>query len=123
MSDTPPVLFDGRYTTPASVEKRVEEAVVFVVKRENHTGKQSEATIDLKGMFEVTASKNSVSGYAGLNASSRLTKGADVTDDVIVDTNTKGVVLKAATGEYVRLGVVVTLGVPTLSLTVLGGKP
>ncbi len=63
---------------------------------------------------EAIANKNAVSGYAGLNASSRTTKGVDTTDDLIVDTATKGLVLKdtQATPHYWRV-TVSTLGVLT----------
>jgi hypothetical protein len=47
---------------------------------------------------ELTANKDAVSGYAGLNASSRTTKGVDTTDDIIVDLATKGLVLKDTQG-------------------------
>lgn len=42
--------------------------------------------------------KDDPSGYAGLNAASRITKGVDTTDDVIIDLATKGLVLKDAAG-------------------------
>lgn len=45
-----------------------------------------------------TSGKNAANGYAGLNASSRITKGVDTTDDVIVDLATKGLVLKDTQG-------------------------
>lgn len=45
-------------------------------------------------LYELKAEKDAASGYAGLNASSRVTKGVDTTDDVIVDLATKGLVLK-----------------------------
>jgi hypothetical protein len=48
--------------------------------------------------IEYTTNKNVVSGYAGLNASSRTTKGVDATDDLIVDLATKGLVLKDTQG-------------------------
>lgn len=51
---------------------------------------------------EVQANKNAVSGYAGLNASSRTTKGVDTTDDLIVDLTTKGLVLKSPNAHYWR---------------------
>jgi hypothetical protein len=56
---------------------------------------------------EETANKNAVSGYAGLNASSRITKGAITTDDIIVDTHSKGLVLKdsATPAHYWRVAV------------------
>lgn len=54
---------------------------------------------------EQTTNKNAASGYAGLNSSSRIIKGADTTDDLIVDTNSKGLVLKdnAGTPHYWRI--------------------
>lgn len=48
--------------------------------------------------YQATSEKDSASGYAGLNASSRTTKGADATDDLIVDLATKGLVLKDTQG-------------------------
>jgi len=56
---------------------------------------------------ELQTNKDTVSGYAGLNASSRTTKGVDTTDDLIVDTNSKGLVLKdnAGTPHYWRVTV------------------
>lgn len=45
-----------------------------------------------------TSQKNTANGYAGLNASSRTTKGVDTTDDVIIDLATKGLVLKDTQG-------------------------
>lgn len=38
--------------------------------------------------------KNVAGGYAGLNATSRITKGIDTIDDVIIDLASKGLVLK-----------------------------
>lgn len=42
--------------------------------------------------------KDSASGYAGLNSASRIVKGVDTTDDVIVDDATNGLVLKDTQG-------------------------
>lgn len=66
--------------------------------------------IDAQGL----AAKNAANGYAGLDAASRTTKGVDTTDDVIVDTSAKGLVLKdtAGTPHYWRISVS-TLGVLT----------
>lgn len=61
---------------------------------------------------EVTTAKDAASGYAGLNAASRTTKGVITTDDLIVDLATKGPVIKDSAGHYWRLGIT-TLGVPT----------
>jgi hypothetical protein len=44
------------------------------------------------------AQKDAASGYAGLNASSRITKGVDSTDDLIVDNSAEGLVLKDTQG-------------------------
>lgn len=49
-----------------------------------------------------TSQKDSASGYAGLNAASRITKGVDTTDDVITDSTTKGPVMKSPNGHYWR---------------------
>jgi hypothetical protein len=47
-----------------------------------------------------TSEKNAANGYAGLNAASRTTRGVDTTDDLIIDTGTKGLVLKNGTTYY-----------------------
>ncbi len=44
--------------------------------------------------YQKESEKDAVSGYAGLNAASRTTRGIDTTDDTIVDLATKGLVLK-----------------------------
>ena len=49
-----------------------------------------------------TSQKDSPSGYAGLNPSSRVTKGIDTTDDIITDSTTKGTVMKSPNGHYWR---------------------
>jgi len=49
-------------------------------------------------VYQKESDKDSASGYAGLNASSRTTKGVLTTDDVIVDLATKGLVLKDTQG-------------------------
>lgn len=63
---------------------------------------------------ELITNKNNANGYAGLSSVSRTTKGVDTTDDVIVDTSAKGLVLKdsAGTPHYWRISVS-TLGVLT----------
>ncbi len=73
--------------------------------------------------YQKESEKDAVSGYAGLNASSRTTKGIDTTDDIIVDLATKGLVLKDTQGtpHYWRVSVSI-LGV--LTTTDLGtSKP
>lgn len=68
----------------------------------------TQAELDaVAGAKQSTSEKDAASGYAGLNASSRTTKGVDTTDDVIVDTSSKGLVLKdsAGTPHYWRLSV------------------
>ncbi len=68
---------------------------------------------------QTLSGKNAANGYAGLNASSRITKGVDTTDDVIIDLATKGLVLKdtQATPHYWRI-TISTLG--ALVITDLG---
>lgn len=70
--------------------------------------------VDPHTQYQKEAEKDAVSGYAGLNASGRTTKGKDTIDDVIVDLATKGLVLKdtQATPHYWRVTVSV-LGVLT----------
>lgn len=48
--------------------------------------------------YQLESEKNAASGYAGLNASSRTTKGVDTTDDLVIDLATKGLVLKDTQG-------------------------
>jgi predicted phage tail protein len=48
--------------------------------------------------YQKESEKDAVSGYAGLNASSRTTKGVDTTDDLIIDLAAKGLVLKDTQG-------------------------
>lgn len=48
--------------------------------------------------IQYTTNKDTANGYAGLNASSRTTKGVDTTDDIIIDLATKGLVLKDTQG-------------------------
>lgn len=69
--------------------------------------------------FELISRRNSANGYAGLNASSRTTKGVDAADDLIVDSATKGLVLKdtAGTPHYWR---VTADGAGGLTVTDLG---
>ena len=49
---------------------------------------------------EQTSAKDTANGYAALNAASRTTKGVDTTDDLIIDTGTRGLVLKNGTTYY-----------------------
>jgi hypothetical protein len=48
--------------------------------------------------YQQSSAKNAASGYAGLNASSRITKGADAQDDLVIDLASKGLVLKDTQG-------------------------
>jgi hypothetical protein len=57
-----------------------------------------EAAGDPHTGYQKESEKDAASGYAGLNASSRTTKGVDTTDDVIVDDATNGLVLKDTQG-------------------------
>lgn len=49
---------------------------------------------------ELTTRKDVASGYAGLNASSRVTKGVKTTDYIIVDSTTSGFTMKSPNGHY-----------------------
>lgn len=52
--------------------------------------------------YQAASEKDAANGYAGLNASSRTTKGIITTDDLIVDLATKGHVFKSPNGHYWR---------------------
>jgi hypothetical protein len=54
---------------------------------------------------ELTTHKDAASGYAGLDANSRITKGVKTTDDVIVDSTTTGLVLKSPNLHYWRFSI------------------
>ncbi len=77
------------------------------------------ADSDPHTQYQKESERDAASGYAGLNAASRTTKGVDTTDDVIIDLATKGLVLKDTQGtpHYWRL-TISTLGV--LVITDLG---
>lgn len=47
---------------------------------------------------EKLANKNTANGYAGLNSGGRVTKGLDVSDDLVIDLASKGLVLKDTQG-------------------------
>lgn len=57
-----------------------------------------EAASDPHTGYQKESEKNAASGYAGLNSVSRTTKGVDATDDLVVDSATKGLVLKDTQG-------------------------
>ncbi len=61
---------------------------------------------------QATSQKDVANGYAGLNSVSRTTKGVDTTDDIIVDSLTKGIVLKSPNLHYWRSSIS-NLGVVT----------
>jgi hypothetical protein len=111
MAENPPILFDDRYIAEV---KRPE-----LLDRRNHTGTQPASTIE-SGTFEVKADKDAPGGYVSLSASARVLKVVETLHVVLTD---DGLAIQAATGEWVQLGVTVTLGVPAISLTILGGKP
>lgn len=88
----------------------------------DHAGLSNLTTGDPHTQYQQESGLNAASGYAGLSAASRITKGVDTTDDLIVDLATKGLVVKDAQGtpHYWRL--TNTAGVA--SFTDLGtGKP
>lgn len=61
---------------------------------------------------EVQSNRNANGGYAGLDSVQRVQRGVDTTDDLIVVTTTKGVVLRSPDGNYWR-GTISNLGVVT----------
>lgn len=68
--------------------------------------------------YQLVAEKDAASGYAGLNASLRITDGVFTSDDVIIDFPTKGLVLRSGDGHYWRVTIDATI--PTLVLTDTG---
>lgn len=54
---------------------------------------------------QAVSQKDTANGYAGLNSVSRITKGVDTTDDIIIDTTAKGLVLKSPNGHYWRASI------------------
>ena len=86
-------------------------------------GSLADLLADDHTQYQKESEKDSASGYAGLNASSRIAKGADTTDDFIVDLATKGLVLKdtQAIPHYWRLSVSILGALTTTDLGV--GKP
>jgi hypothetical protein len=70
--------------------------------------------------FAIVIDEDQPGGHAGLNGDSRVTKGVITTDDLIVNSATKGVVLKDSDGHFWRV-TVDTSGV--LDTTDLGTSP
>lgn len=68
--------------------------------------------VEADALYEVLTGKDAANGYAGLNASSRTTKGVDTTDDVITDSTARGPVMKSPNGHYWRAAIS-NLGVVT----------
>lgn len=61
-------------------------------------GDKGDVTVSGSGTVWTVDGKDAASGFAMLNASSRITKGVDTTDDVIINLATKGLVLKDTQG-------------------------
>lgn len=78
----------------------------------DHAGLSNLTTGDPHTQYQRESEKDAASGYAGLSAASRTTKGVITTDDLIVNLATKGLVLKDTQGtpHYWRV-TVTTLGV------------
>ncbi len=97
----------------------VNPVTAHVAATDPHTQYHNDSRGDAR--YQRLTGKDAASGYAGLNAASRITKGADTVDDLIVDLATKGVVLRdTADGHYFRI----TLTAGALVLTDLGAtKP
>lgn len=82
----------------------------------DHAGLANLTTGDPHTQYQQESEKDAANGYAGLNASSRTVKGVDTTDDLIVDSTTKGPVLKSPNGHYWRLDVDDSGGIGTTDL-------
>jgi hypothetical protein len=80
-------------------------------------------TGDPHTQYQQEIEKDAVSGYAGLNSVSRITKGVDTTDYIILDLSTTGLVLKDTQGtpHYWQLSVSNTGALTTSDLGT--GKP
>lgn len=92
-SPTPPhkyPVLDGTSKYVRADGTLVDPLVAHVALTDPHTQYQRESQLD------------QANGYAGLNASSRTTKGVIAADDVIVDSDTKGLVLKSPNLHYWR---------------------
>jgi len=98
-------ILDGMDVADGSVVVRSAEEMVGVA--QGAGGGLDADTVDGEGAaaFEHVAEKDVASGYAGLNADSRTTKGVITTDDLIVDDSGKGLVLKSPDGHYWRVTV------------------
>lgn len=70
--------------------------------------------------YQNEAEKDAASGYAGLDANSRVTNGVKAADDLIIDLATKGLVLKDTAGTPHYWRVTIDQTIPTLVLTDLG---
>lgn len=68
--------------------------------------------------YQKESEKNTSGGYAGLNSSTRTTKGVDTTDDVVIDLATSGLVLKDTQGtpHYWRVTISTTGALVTTDL-------
>lgn len=77
--------------------------LMLVTAIESITGSQAKVdthagAADPHAAYQKESEKDGANGYAGLNASSRTTKGTDTTDDLIIDLAAKGLVLKDTQG-------------------------
>ncbi len=66
-----------------------------------------EAAADPHPVYQLRSEKDTPTGYAGLDAASRIVKGVDTQDDLVIDLATKGIVFKdtQATPHYWRLNI------------------
>ncbi len=107
-------------TLPSDKFTPVEREIRNAIKHHVHT---HVVEVNPHPGYQKESEKDQASGYAGLNASSRTTKGVDTTDDVIIDLATKGLVLKDTQGtpHYWRVSVSVAGVLTTADLGT--GKP
>ena len=96
---------------------------IIIPGQDGEEGEDGSFADDDHTQYQKKSEKDNPDGYAGLDASARTVKGVDTTDDVIVNSSAKGLVLKDTQGtpHYWRVSVSV-LGV--LSTADLGvSKP
>jgi hypothetical protein len=109
LADPQPTKFSDAEGDPAPIGTAADGTSVYAARRDHaHAGDHgalSGLADDDHPQYQKELEKDAASGYAGLNASSRGTKGIDTTDDIIIDLATKGLVLKDTQGtpHYWRL--------------------
>jgi hypothetical protein len=78
---------------------------------------------DPHSQYQKESEKDASNGYAGLDSNSRTTKGVFATDDLIVDSTARGLVLKDTQSPAHYWRVTINSSGPSLVLTDLGTTP